>query len=93
MNTDHEARETERLLFLVLLIGLVAAGYAYKTYEDAVSGAILLPLIFAWMALLYLGYRTFLGMALNTLIRRRRVKKAVAKRRNGSKFSKGRRRK
>jgi hypothetical protein len=67
MGDFKKIRAIERLLFVVLLIGLAGAGFMYETYKEAVRAVILVPLLIAYMLICYTIYRGMLRLAVRVL--------------------------
>lgn len=47
----------EKIAYIILIIGLSVAGYLYETYKHSIPEIILVPLIIAYMLLLFFVYK------------------------------------
>jgi hypothetical protein len=57
MRIDLKPRNIERIIFVILLAFLAVGGGAYELLRTSISSIILVPMILAYFAACYMGYR------------------------------------
>lgn len=60
--SENKYNIVERSAFIIMIIGMAVAGYAYQTYKDTVPKIILVTVIIASLVLLLIAYRLALRL-------------------------------